>query len=137
MKEPLQFEGHCYVLIQGDYIHPHAPVLRNEAIWYPERSMTLYEQHMYRPYVKSVVTENPWIISCYPREKVRVVGEFGEWEWPRNQTYGASVNSMTIQLLGITATIPAMVMDGGKDFKKVIKEYAKLIELANKVYKKA
>lgn len=130
----LELKGHCYVLVQGDWLHPIV-YRQHELVWYPERSMTLYERHNYRPYVKSVVTEDAWVIGCYPREKVFVVGDDGRWDWPDRQTYGASHNQITLCLLGIQSTIPAMTNDGGEEMRRVMGEYKKLIAKANKVYK--
>lgn len=85
------------------------------------------------PIFPSVVTENAWIIGCYDREKVRVLDdETGQWTWPDIQTYGASVNHVTCSILGIQSTIPAQVLDGGKEIKELIEKYGKLVELANK-----
>jgi len=115
----IKFKHKCYVLLQTNKIHPIA-YHRHDLVWYPERAMTLLDCVQYRPYVKSVVTENPWIISCYDRDNVRVWHD--GWVSPNDQTYGASVNSITMRLLGIRSTIPAMVYDGGKDIKKLIKK---------------
>lgn len=136
---PLELEGHCYVLLQGDWIHPIAH-RRHDILWYPERGMTPLECHQYRPYVKSIVTENAWLIACYPRDKVRVIydeeGEHaGAWVRPDHETYGASHNSITLYMLGIQSTIPAMVLDGGDNIKKSIAKYKKLVDNANKLYK--
>ena len=121
----IKFKHKCYVLLQTNKIHSIA-YERHKLIWYPERSMTLLDCVRYRPYVKSVVTENPWIISCYDRDNVRVWRpEYDGWVIPNDQTYGASVNSITMCLLGIRNTIPAMVYDGGKDIKKLIKKLEK------------
>ena len=133
--EPIQLNGHCYVLMQGDWYHPIIKH-RHDIVWYPESAMTLTERHQYRPYVRSVVTEDAWIIACYPMEKVRVLDdETGAWTWPDRQTYGASHNHITCCLLGIRSTIPAVTLDGGVEIKKHIAEYKKLIDKAHKLYK--
>lgn len=132
--EPLQLENHCYVLLQGNWIHPIAH-RRHELMWYPERALTVLQQHCYRPYVKSVVTECDWIIACYPRERVRVLDEdTGAWVRPFCQTYGASRNSLTLTELGIRSTIPAMVLDGGKEANEFIAKYAERVDKANKLW---
>ena len=125
-QEPIQLEGHCYVLIQGNWIHPIAH-RRYELLWYPERGLTLLERHHYQPYVKSIVTEDAWLIGCYPREKVRVVYEDGSWQCPDIQTYAASHNGITLRLLGIRSTIPAMTFDGGKEIQQWAIEYQQRI----------
>ncbi len=124
-KEKIKFESMCYILLQTNKIHP-ITYNRYDLVWYPERGMTLLECVQYRPYVKSVVTENPWLIACYDYENVRVWSKKytkkGEWISPNDQTYGASVNSIMMRILGIKHTIPAMVLDGGESIRKYIKE---------------
>jgi len=122
-KEKTIFEGICYVLLRTNKIHPIS-YERHNLIWYPETSMTLLECVQYRPYVKSIVTENPWLIACYNNDYVRVWSteytKKGEWVSPFEQTYGGSVNSITMRILGIRNTIPAMVLDGGESIRKYI-----------------
>jgi len=114
----INYTDTCYVLVQIDrVIHPIAHS-RHDLIWYPERSMTLLNCIQYRPYVKSIVTENSWLISCYDREHVRVWNKEYGWIMPNNQTYGASVNNITMTILGIRQTIPATPLDGGKEIEK-------------------
>ena len=76
----------------------------------------------YKPYVKSVVTENPWIIACYDRDNVRVWNKEHGWIPPNNQTYGGSVNGIRHHVLKIHQTIPAIALDGGGEIKKLIKK---------------
>jgi hypothetical protein len=129
----LQLEGNCYVLLQGNWIHPIAH-RRHELMWYPERSMSLLECQRYRPYVKSVVTEDASIIAMYPREKVWVMSDHnGRWENPVDQTYGGS-RSYISSILGLYDDIPAMALDGGKRLEKFCKEYHKRVLMANKYY---
>ena len=121
----LIYENTCYVLLRTNKINPIA-YKRHDLVWYPETGMPLLKRVTYTPYIKSIVTEDPWLISCYSREHVRVwskeYNKKGEWVWPNNQTYGASVNWITSSLLGIKNTIPAMVLDGGESIRKYIKE---------------
>ena len=117
----IRFTNICYVLLQVDKIHPIS-IFRHSLIWYPERGMTLLDCVQYRPYVKSIVTENPWLISCYSREYVRVWDKVHGWTWPNDQTYGASVNKINMSLLGIRQTIPSTPLDGGKEIKKLIEK---------------
>ena len=119
--EDLQLKNTCYVLVQTDVIHPIAHT-RNDLIWSPERAFNLLECVQYKPYVKSIVTENPWIISCYQQENVRIWDKERGWVRPRNQTYGASINWITMKLLRIRQTIPSTPLDGGEEIKKLIKE---------------
>lgn len=132
--ESIHLENHCYVLLQGNWMHPIAH-RRHDLIWYPERAMTLLERHTYRPYVKSIVTEDAWLIGCYPRDRVSVVSDDGSWQPADEQTYGASHSNITSFILGIRGTIPAMVMDGGESIQDYIKEYKKYIDKATKLYK--
>lgn len=134
MKQPIFKEGYCYVLPQGDWVHPIAEY-RHELIWYPERGMTLYEQHLYRPYVKSIVTECAWLIGLYDGSKVLHMDEDGSWRQANHQTYGASNNSLTLRLLEIQSTIAAIPLDGGESFRRHIAEFKKRVELAQKLYK--
>ena len=116
----IEFENTCYVLLQTNNIHPIA-YERHNLMWYPERALTLLDCVQYRPYVKSVVTENPWIIACYDRDNVRVWNkEYGDWIPPNDQTYGSSVNGITMRVLGIRQTIPSIALDGGEMIKKLI-----------------
>ena len=115
--EELKLKGMCYVLVQTDKIHP-ITYDRFQFVWYPEREMTLLDTVQYRPFEKSVVTENPWIIACYPRENVRIWKE-GRWVMPEFNTYGASVNKITMGLLGIRQTIPSTALDGGKQIQEL------------------
>lgn len=116
----IETEGICYVLPQVNAVHP-ITYQRHEVVWYPERGMTLFDQIKYRPYVKSVVTESPWIIACYDRHSVRVWDE-GQWRKSPQQTYGASVDHIMFTLLGVGQSIPSTPYDGGEAMDKLIKE---------------
>ena len=124
-REKIKLEGTCYVLLQTNKINPIV-YKRHDLIWYPERGRTLLECVQYRPCVTSIVTENPWLIACYNNDYVRVWSteytKKGEWISPFEQTYGGSVNSITMRILGIKCTIPAMVLDGGESIREYIKE---------------
>ena len=124
-REKIKFEGICYVLLRTNKINPIAYERRN-LIWYPETAMTLLQCVLYKPYVKSIVTENPWLIACYDNNYIRLWStkyiKKGEWVTPTRQTYGASVDDIIRTILGIKHTIPAMVLDGGKSIRKYIKE---------------
>ena len=41
------------------------------------------------------------------------------WEWPDRQTYGASVNHITMTILGIRQTMPSVPYDGGTAIDKL------------------
>jgi hypothetical protein len=104
-------------------------------IWYPERAMSLLDEIGYRPYVASVVTESPWVIGLYDRERVFAVDEDGAWRRPNMQTYAASVDWIHNQLLHWRHSIPAHPLDGARGLKKIVKEYAQRIKKAQKLYK--
>jgi hypothetical protein len=116
-EQEIDLEGLCYVLVQTNKAHPITN-LRHELIWYPERGMTMLDTVQYRPYVKSIVTENPWIIACYKSENVRVWKK-GRWSCPDRETYGASVDWITMFVLGVQQTIPSIAYDGGKAIDKI------------------
>ncbi len=119
-QEPLELEGVCYVLPQAGTWHKIAEA-RHDMEWYPEQDMSMFEQINYRPYVKSVVTENPWIIACYDQDNVRV-WKNDEWRWPNIQTYGASANRIQSKILRTPHTIPSCAMDGGKAVNKMLSD---------------
>jgi len=121
MNNDIEYKHTCYVLLQIEKLHPIAHK-RHELAWYPERGMPLLECVQYRPYVVSIVTENPWLISCYDRENVRVWHKEHGWIRPNDQTYGASINKITMSLLGIRQTIPSTPLDGGKTIEKLIEK---------------
>lgn len=101
----------CYILQDVGVHHPIAHH-RHNLVWYPERGMSFLDCVDYKPYVKSIVTENPWIISCYNSNDVRIWGR-NSWIYPDMQTYGASVNLIRGSLLGWSNTIPSTPLDGG------------------------
>jgi hypothetical protein len=120
MAKDLELLDVCYVLLKINKIHP-ITYRRHEFIWYPEEGMSLLDVITYRPYKKSIVTENPWIISCYDRSIVRVWNsEDLCWEFPNFQTYGASVNKIMMCLLGICQTIPSFVLGNSETIDKLL-----------------
>lgn len=123
MKDEIEYFGMCYVLVQIDSgkIHPITHV-RHNLVWYPERGMPLLHCIKYRPYVKSIVTECPWIISCYSQENVRVWERKLGWIQPKHQTYGASISHILMSVLGIKQTIPSMPLDSGRAIRELIKK---------------
>ena len=119
MRTAINYTKMCYVLLQINNVHPIA-YSRFDLMWYPERTMTLLDCVTYKPYEKSIVTENPWIIGCYRREFVRVWDKKRGWIMPNRETYGASVNAITMTILGIRQTIPSAALDGGKLIEDLI-----------------
>lgn len=130
--ENIAENGQCFVFLQGNDINEeHYYDLVRESkndrlILYPERAMTFADTVDYRRYVKSIVTENPYIISCYSRDEVWILQD-DEWIHPDMQTYGASVNLITTSILQYHNTIPTSVLGGGKfkDKVKNLKSYQK------------
>ena len=114
----LELEKVCYVVVQVGVLSPIAKH-KNDLIWYPERSMTMLDTINYRPYIQSIVTENPWIIACYDAENVRVWdSEYGEWKRPDRQTYGAAISSI-INMIGVRREIPSIAWDGGTEIEEL------------------
>ena len=117
----LKNENNCYVLLRIDKIHP-ITYKRYDMVWYPEDSMTLFDTVLYQPFVRSIVTENPWLISMYKKENVMIWSiEDKKWKTQHRETYGASVNMIMMTILGIRQTIPSGALDGGKEIQKYIK----------------
>ena len=118
-------DSQCFVFVQGNDInieHFYELVRKSkndELILYPERGMTFANTVDYKPYVKPIVTENPYIIACYDSRSVWVLQE-DEWVNPDRQTYGASVNLITTSILQYPNTIPILPY-GGRSFESRIK----------------
>lgn len=122
----LEYENTCYVLLRVNAICPLADH-RHDFIWYPETSMTLLGTIQYKPFVKSIVTENPWLIAMYSLNNVRIwSNKYNEkkFEWikPNRQTYGASVNMIMSSILEINQTMPSAALDGGERIQELIKK---------------
>ena len=118
-----QIKEHCYVLPDINKIH-QITYDRHDFVWYPERGMSLVSQMSYLPYVQSIVTESPWLIAMYPRERVRVWDKIRGWIEPNIQTYGADMGTI-MSMMGYNCSIPAMALDGGKSLLKKIKKMEK------------
>lgn len=121
----VELEEVCYVLLRTAKGHPIAR-LRYDLNWYPETRLTLVQAIQFQPTVKSVVTESPWIISCYPGKRVRVWDGI-EWVRPDINTFGTSVEIIMDSILGINQSIPCFPLgmlekDPSSRIKAVIKE---------------
>lgn len=99
--------GCCYVLHQG--IFNEVLYQKTDFVLYPEQSLTLIDLATGFKWQQSVITESPWIISCYPMEDVYIFRN-GEWNNPDFQTFGCSVNLIMSKILGIRNTIPANII---------------------------
>jgi len=108
----------CYVAHQGiadlsvmfDDIHA--------LIRWPETGLSLYEKVQGIKYVKPILTEDPWFISCYDRSDV-YIWRNGEWVNPDRQTFGASINIIMSDLLKVSSTIPLNVSGNKKDLERI------------------
>jgi len=113
-------EGMCYVLLKTGSVHPITK-FRHDLLWYPETGMSLVQIIKYKRYVQSIITENPWLISCYSKGNVRVWdSEYLEWRMPYIQTYGASIDVIMSSILDIHQTIPSAVLDGGAEINRTL-----------------
>ena len=131
-------ESNCFVFMQSNDvdIEKYYDLVRlakdDKIILYPEHGRSFVDQVCYKPYIKSVVTENPWIISCYDRKKVWVIRD-GKWENPNDQTYGSSVGIITDNILGYNSSIPAGIIGGDEEIEKY-REKIKNNKLQNDYY---
>jgi len=125
----IEYKNHCYVLLRTEEIHPITEI-RHDLIWYPESGLSFINVIKYIPYINSVVTENPWIISCYSVDKVFMLGDDGKWKHPRQQTYGLSVDMAIHSIIGINQSIPSTPLDGGEYINKFILKYEEKVRKA-------
>lgn len=99
----------CFVIKKEDmnkFIRHNLPYI----IWlYPEVNFSLDQSINYDPPEYSIVTENPWLISCYDRLEV-AIWEDGKWMHPECQTFGASVNKIMLVVLNTINTIPNKIV---------------------------
>jgi len=123
-------EENCFVFIQGNEvdIEMFYDLVRlskdDKVILYPEAGGSFVSQVTYRPYIKTVVTENPWVISSYSRKNVWVIRN-GKWVNPSRQTYGCSVGIISGDILGVRTSIPLSIF-GGLDSINRFKEKIRL-----------
>jgi hypothetical protein len=106
----IQTIENCYVVVRGrcDNKRAYDELLeyRHSLEFHPEQHMTFIDTVTYVPYQKSIVTENPYLISSYDKRKVWVLNENDEWVNPSEQTFGCSVNVITSNILGFNDSIP-------------------------------
>ena len=120
-------ENNCFVYVQGNEadIEKYYDLVRlskdDKLILYPERSFRLIDSLSYRPYVKSVITENPWVISSYSCDRVWIIRD-GEWQNPSQQTYGASVNMIMCNILNSHSTIPLNIIGGQEEIDSYLEK---------------
>lgn len=119
-------DGYCFVYIQDNDvdIEKYYDLVRMSKdgliILYPERSRTFAQRVTYQPYVKSIVTEDPYIICTYDRKKFLV--RDGEWVKPEIQTYGACVSTITDNILGLRSSINLRVLGGADSWLNKVKQ---------------
>lgn len=119
-------DGYCFVYIQGNdvdidkYYDLVGMSKDDKLILYPERAKTFAQKVTYQPYVKSIVTEEPFIICTYDRKKVFVLRD-GEWVNPDYQTFGQSVTGIMDDILGMDSSINLRVKGGAEKWLNDVK----------------
>lgn len=104
----IETKNKCYVLHKG-FFNKELLEHKNDLIMWPEDGLSLLNLASGIKYEASIVTENPWLISCYSSEDVFIY-ENGEWVNPRKETYGTSINLITSSILKIRHSIPAAIV---------------------------
>jgi hypothetical protein len=94
----------CYVVRKESYVES----ADERRVVYPEVGMSMAQLFNYQLGDVPVVTENPWIIGAYHKNEVRVLVN-GELVVPGSETFGASVNKITMTILGRRLTISSAV----------------------------
>lgn len=120
MSKNIKITGQCYVIVRDNNFHP---ILnhKNDMVIYPENNMTFLDMVSYIPFVKSILTENPYLICCYDRLNVWILDNKDNWVNPDIQTYGASVSIITENILNYwhsMSLLPLFGKQGIQDFRK-------------------
>jgi len=102
--------GQCYVRVRNNEFH-NILLSKNDLIMYPETSMRFLDTVSYLPYVQSILTENPYLISCYDRNNVWVLNAENKWVNPDIQTFGASISYITQEILNYGHEIPLLPLE--------------------------
>lgn len=106
-----KLEGNCYVIARGrdDNGDAYLDLMyhKYDMVTFPEDGMRFIDTATYLPYNKSIVTENPFLISSYDKYSVWVLKK-GKWVNPNEQTFGCSVNVITSNILGFDSSIPLL-----------------------------
>lgn len=119
--------GCCFVYIQDNEkdIEKYYDLVRMSKedliILYPERSRTFAQKVTYQPYVKSVVTEDPYIICAYDKKNVFIIRD-SKWINPEYQTFGASVYGITDDILGLQSSINLRIKGGADKWLNDVKQ---------------
>lgn len=119
MNTDIQRKGFCYVVLKADTFHPIAS-FRHAVAMYPEEKMSLLQTANYAHYERSIVTENPYLISAYPKSNVRLWDEVEGWVEPEVETFGMSVDAITHSILGIHITMATVALGGDFIEKKLV-----------------
>jgi hypothetical protein len=101
----------CYVPLSRNYPIPKHLTLDNTIFW-PEKRMTTMEKwYSGCPKDFHVVTDEPILVTLYPRESVFVWN--GEsWRNPNVQTFGANPSNLLYPIWGYQHGIVQAVIDG-------------------------
>lgn len=108
----------CYVAHQGiaDLSLMFGDI--HALIRWPETGVTLTEKVQGIKYVKPILTEDPWFISCYDKSEVYIWRD-GQWKNPDMQTYGASISIIMSRILGVSSTIPINISGVRGDLEEI------------------
>jgi hypothetical protein len=118
--------NNCYVYVRdlrntdpvGEEVIIAAKKTEFDFYIYPEYHLTFTDKTQYIPYIRSIVTEEPYLISCYSREFVWVI-EDGVWKHPNTQTFGTSVSIITHEILKYEPSMPLLPLKGLNYIKKL------------------
>jgi len=102
--------GQCYVRVRNNEFHDIL-YYKNDLILYPENAMRFLDMVSYLPYVQSILTENPYLISCYDRKNVWILNDENKWINPDIQTFGASVSYITQEILKYGYEMPLLPLE--------------------------
>lgn len=121
-KTIYQYKGQCYVRLRNDDFHESLKQ-KDSLIWYPENTLRFIELICYIPYIQSVMTESPFIISCYDRTNVWILNEEDKWVNPDFQTYGCGYSQIISDVLGYPHSIPLVIVSGREGISKFKEKY--------------
>lgn len=101
-NDNLEREGKCFVLHKGFY--NDILRLKDEIILWHENGLSLLEQVCGLRYVKTIITESPYMICMYDRRDVFIFRE-GRWVNPDIQTFACSFDFILQDLLLLESSI--------------------------------
>ena len=109
----------CFVVRQERYKKDILVWVPHSATIYPEKHLSLAQLIDWDKPEPYIVTENPWLISCYDRLEVAILNGEGKWAHPDCQTYGASVNQIMLVVLDTKNTVPNGPMNVMESIRKM------------------